>query len=148
MSTVKIIYFIHNHPIGLNSNIYKIQMEFRGPCEYKKGAFKNLKHFEILDASIQLAGKVIPLPENCFSVEQMGNSLYVAHSYRFFDEDANICGSQWFNSEMPLHTFKNVKSLFRHVIHEYHDGSYNGGAIIRIFFTEKAAEELRNFVSP
>ena len=121
------------HPVRL------IEMELNGPCVYKTGVFKNLKHFQILDASFEHDGKVTPLPENNFCVEHLGNRLFVYHGFRFIDEDAHICGSGWANNNMPLDTFKGMKkNLFRHV---------QDGTIFRIFFTEKVAEELRNFVT-
>jgi len=114
-------------------------MELTGPCVYKTGVFKNLKHFQILDASFEYDGKVIPLPENNFSVEHLGDSLLIHHAFRFIDEDNHISCSGWGNKNMPLDTFKGMKkNLFRHV----HDG-----AMFRIFFSEKVTEELRNFVT-
>jgi hypothetical protein len=116
-----------------------IAMELTGPCVYRAGVFKNLKQFQILDASFEHDGNVTPLPENTFCVEHMGSTLFVYHGFRFIDEDSHICNSEWGNKNMPLDTFKGMKkNLFRHV----HDG-----AIFRIFFSEKVAEELRNFVT-
>jgi hypothetical protein len=114
-------------------------MELAGPCLYRGGTFKNLKNLQIYDASFEHDGKVTPLPENSFCVEHLGNTLFVYHGFRFIDEDNHICGSGWGNKNMPLDTFKGMKkNLFRRV---------EGTTIYRIFFTEKVAEELRNFVT-
>ena len=114
-------------------------MELNGPCLYRAGTFKNLKHIEIYDASFEYDGKVIPLPENNFSVEHLGDSLLIHHAFRFIDEDNHISCSEWRNKDMPLNTFKRMrKNLFRYV---------QDGTLFRIFFSEKVAEELRNFVT-
>jgi len=114
-----------------------IRMELTGPCIYRKETFKNLKNFQIYDASLEYDGKVTPLPENNFYIEHLGSTLYIHHEFRFIDEYGNLCGSGWRNKEIPLDTFKTMKNLFRHL---------EDGIIFRIFFTEKAAEALRTFV--
>jgi hypothetical protein len=111
-------------------------MDLRGPCEYKKSlaAFRNLKNPDIVDASIELSGEIMPLQENWFSVERGIDTLFVWHHYRHHDTAGGITESRWHNTRMPLDTFKKIRRVFRHNV---------GSFIIRIQFTQKIADELR-----
>lgn len=112
-------------------------MDLRGPCEYKKnvGGFRNIKNPDIVDASLELSGEVLPLQENWFSVERGIDTFFVWHHYRCHDTAGGLTGCRWHDMRMPLDTFKKIKkTLFRHTV---------GSVIIRIHFTQKIADELR-----
>jgi hypothetical protein len=116
------------------------RMDLRGPCEYKrKGAFfRNLKNPDIVDASIEISGVVIPLQENWFSVERGIDTLFIWHFYRYYNDMGAMIESRWYDTRIPVNTFKRIKkTLFRYEL--------PGPTIIRVFFTEKIAGLLRDF---
>ena len=116
------------------------RMELRGPCIYVKSAdtFRTMKNPEIQDACIELNGEVTPLQQNTFWVERFDDSLYVYHSFQYYTHDGKLIEGRWFNRNMNLHRFKQMKQMFRHEIL-----GEQGTTIIRVIFTEKVAAELR-----
>ena len=124
----------------------RARMELRGPCSYKKvtNSFYNIKNPQIVDACIEISGTVIPLQQNELSVELIEGELYVYHFFQYFDEHGKVVWGRWFHEDMPRNTFKRMKRVFRHVMIDDVDETPTG-VIVRIFFTEKAAEELRHF---
>jgi hypothetical protein len=121
---------------------------FRGPSKYKKkdGKFCNLRSATIIEAYIDISGIVTPLEENRIVVEHYESHIHVYHTFGYYDASGQILFGRW-SDDFPLNTFRQIKSLFRHVITGFEDGDYEvgGTAIFRVFFTEKAAVELRAF---
>jgi len=123
-------------------------MELQGPCKYikKEGRFRNLTKPTIIDASIEFAGIVTPLQSNNFCVERKDSSFYVYHYYSYYDLSGELMHGRWYNSQMPISIFKNIKTMFRYNINHYEDIDAGlGTAIIRVSFTERVANELRAF---
>jgi hypothetical protein len=119
----------------------------RGPSKYKKKDkhFYNLKAFDITEAYMDISGIVTPLEENRLIVERYDTYINIYHSFSYIDEDGHIMGGRWWN-DFPLDTFRQIKTLFRYEVAEFEDDDgAPGTAIFRVFFTEKAAAELRAF---
>jgi len=119
----------------------------RGPSKYKKKDkhFYNLKVPHITEAYMDVSGIVTPLEENRFVVERYDTYINVYHTFSYIDEDGNTMGGRWWD-DFPLDTFRQIKTLFRHEMVEFEDDDgVPETAIFRVFFTEKAAAELRVF---
>lgn len=122
---------------------------FQGPCKHikKDKVFKNISKPDILDASIETDGHIIPLQSNRFDLERKDDSFFVYHSYEYcIDEDGSICSGRWYNTRFPLDSFRKMKGNVLHVhlnTYEYDDHDSYSPADITIQFTEKAAAELK-----
>jgi len=121
---------------------------FQGPCKHikKDKVFKNVTKPDILDASIECEGQIIPLQSNRFDVERKDDSFFVYHSYEYcIDEDGSISSGRWHNTRFPLDSFKKMKGNILRVhldTYEYDNDNTYAPADITIQFTEKAAAEL------
>jgi hypothetical protein len=119
----------------------------RGPSKYKKkdAQFYNLKSTDITEAYIDVSGEVNPLQENRIVVERYDTYINIYHTFSYIDEDENLMWGRW-SGDFPLDTLRQIKGLFRHEVTEYEDDDgVPRTAIFRVFFTEKAAAELRVF---
>jgi hypothetical protein len=119
----------------------------RGPSKYKKkdAQFYNLKSTDITEAYIDLSGEVNPLQENRIIVERYDTYINIYHTFSYIDEDENLMWGRW-SGDFPLDTLRQIKGLFRHEVTGYEDDDgVPRTAIFRVFFTEKAAAELRVF---
>jgi hypothetical protein len=120
----------------------------RGPSKYKMKdkQFYNLKVPHITEGYMEdISGTVYPLQENRFVVERYDTYINVYHTFSYIDEDGNTMGGRWWD-DFPLDTFRQIKTLFRHEMVEFEDDDgVPETAIFRVFFTEKAAAELRAF---
>jgi len=119
----------------------------RGPSKYKKKDrhFYNLKGPDITEAYIDISGMVFPLQENRFILERYDTYINVYHTFSYIDEDAHIMFGRW-SDDFPIETFRQIKGIFRHEMQNFEDDEGGlGTAIFRVFFTEKAAVELRTF---
>lgn len=116
-------------------------MELRGPCVYVKSTctFRNIKNPEILDACIELSGSVIPLQQNMIWVDRFPNTLYIYHSFQYHDNEGNLVGGRWTSRSVSVDAFKTMKRMFRREITD----DQGQMTIIRVIFTEKIAEDLR-----
>lgn len=119
----------------------------RGPSKYKKkdAQFYNLKSPHITEAYIDICGAVFPLQENRVIVERYDTYINVYHTFSYIDEDENLMWGRW-SDDFPLDFLRQIKGLFRHEVGNYEDDDgVPATAIFRVFFTEKAAAELRTF---
>lgn len=118
-----------------------------GPSKYKKKdkKFYNLKAAHITEAYIDISGTVLPLEENRLIVERYDTYINIYHTFSYIDEDGNIMGGRW-TDDFPLDALRQIKELFRHEMTNFEDDDgMPVTAIFRVFFTEKAAAELRAF---
>jgi len=118
-----------------------------GPSKYKKkdAQFYNLKATNITEAYIDVSGTVFPLQENRFEVERYDTYINVYHTFSYFNESGKIMVGRW-TDDFPLGALRQIKTFFRHVMDNFEDNDgVPGTAIFRVFFTEKAAAELRAF---
>ena len=118
-----------------------------GPSKYKRkdAQFYNLKAAHITEAYIDTSGMVFPLQENRFIIERYDTYINIYHTFSYFDEDGNIMWGRW-SDDFPLDALRQIKGLFRHEMTNFEDDDgMPETAIFRVFFTEKAAAELRTF---
>jgi len=119
----------------------------RGPSKYrmKDKQFYNLNVPDIAEAYIDVSGIVFPLQENRIVLERYDTYVNVYHTFTYSDEGGKTLGGRWWD-DFPLDTFRQTKALFRHEMADFEDGDgAPGTAIFRVFFTEKAAAQLRAF---
>ena len=123
---------------------------FQGPCRYikKDRAFKNINRADILDASIEGEGDIVPLQSNKFNVERKLDTFFVYHSYDYLIDDGKLQYGRWYNGQFPLDSFKRMRGTVLQIhldSYEYND-NYSGPADVTIHFTEKAAGELKDLL--
>jgi hypothetical protein len=121
----------------------------RGPSKYKKKdkQFYNLKATDIIEAYIDIGGMVFPLQENRIIVERYDTYINMYHTFSYIDEYAHIMYGRW-SDDLPLDALRQIKCLFRHEMENFEyedDEDVSKTAFFRVFFTEKAAAELRAF---
>ena len=125
---------------------------FQGPFKFRtKRSFElcDIKDPQILRATVEFNGVLTELPVNSITISissSHSNVIDIDHSYHYLEDNKRTYG-RWYES-VAMNTFRTLPgATYIHRIRYYEDDRVeNGGgpAVITLYFTEKAAQLLRD----